>query len=203
MWPGVDRAMVLAVVGLSPRQTRSDPRSVYVRHLRWTKLYWDRFFRTPLFSPVIIIRPMHHTQIYENSRIHLDRLQNKHTNYERIKNNTNSRQITEIQEDLDTTSMQNVSNRLHRIMKHYSSTGRRNYGRPLKRLLDTWDRNGSTSGPTPWQIDNDAPHSYFIHPPSKPQNLSNCQRRDSFSAHTTRSVLNLQGRCENLTCCKQ
>ena len=26
---------------------------------------------------------------------------------------------------------------------------------PLKRLLDTWDRNGSTSGPTPWQIYDD------------------------------------------------
>jgi len=25
----------------------------------------------------------------------------------------------------------------------------------LKRLLDTWDRNGSTSGPTPWQIYDD------------------------------------------------
>ena len=37
-------------------------------------------------------------------------------------------------------------------MKHYSPTGRRNHGRPLKRLLDPWDRNGSTSGPTPWQI---------------------------------------------------
>jgi len=37
----------------------------------------------------------------------------------------------------------------------YSPSGRRNYGRPLKRLLDTWDRNGSTSGPTPWQIYND------------------------------------------------
>jgi hypothetical protein len=37
-------------------------------------------------------------------------------------------------------------------MKHYSPTGRRNHGRPLKRLLDTWNRNGSTSGPTPWQI---------------------------------------------------
>ena len=43
-------------------------------------------------------------------------------------------------------------NRLPRVMKHYSSTGRRNYGRALKRLLDTWDRNGSTSGPTLWQI---------------------------------------------------
>jgi hypothetical protein len=40
-------------------------------------------------------------------------------------------------------------NRLPRVMKHYSPTGRRNHGRPLKRLLDTWDRNGSTSGPTP------------------------------------------------------
>jgi len=37
----------------------------------------------------------------------------------------------------------------------YSPTGRRNHGRPLKRLLDTWDRNGSTSGPTPWQIYDD------------------------------------------------
>ena len=36
-------------------------------------------------------------------------------------------------------------------MKHYSPTGRRNRGRPLKGLLDTWDRNGSTSGLTPWQ----------------------------------------------------
>jgi hypothetical protein len=40
-------------------------------------------------------------------------------------------------------------------MKHCSPTGRRNQGRPLKRLLDTWDRNGSTSGPTPWQIYDD------------------------------------------------
>jgi hypothetical protein len=40
-------------------------------------------------------------------------------------------------------------------MKHYSPTGRRNHGRLLKRLLDTWDRNGSTSGPTPWQIYDD------------------------------------------------
>jgi hypothetical protein len=37
-------------------------------------------------------------------------------------------------------------NRLPRVMKHYSPTGRRNYGRPLKRLLDMWDRNGLTSG---------------------------------------------------------
>jgi len=40
-------------------------------------------------------------------------------------------------------------------MKRYSPTGRRNHGRPFKRLLDTWDRNRSTSGPTPWQIYDD------------------------------------------------
>src|SRR5215469_10104556 len=34
-------------------------------------------------------------------------------------------------------------NRLPRVMKHYSPTGRRNHGRPLKRLLDTYDRNAS------------------------------------------------------------
>jgi hypothetical protein len=28
-------------------------------------------------------------------------------------------------------------NRLPRVMKYYSPTGRRNHGRPLKRLLDT------------------------------------------------------------------
>jgi len=28
-------------------------------------------------------------------------------------------------------------NRLPSVMKHYSPTGRRNHGRPLKRLLDT------------------------------------------------------------------
>jgi len=28
-------------------------------------------------------------------------------------------------------------NRLPRVMKHYYPTGRRNHGRPLKRLLDT------------------------------------------------------------------
>jgi len=46
-------------------------------------------------------------------------------------------------------------NRLPRVMKYYSPTGRRNHGRPSKRLLDTWDRNGSTSGPTPWEIYDD------------------------------------------------
>ena len=52
-------------------------------------------------------------------------------------------------------------NRLPRVMKRYSPTGRRNHGRPLKRLLDTWDQNGSTSGPTPWQIYNDDEDTEF------------------------------------------
>jgi hypothetical protein len=57
-------------------------------------------------------------------------------------------------------------------MKHYSPTGRRNHGRLLKRLLDTWDRNG-TSGPTPWQIHDDDDKlravEYFL--PSWPNGL--------------------------------
>jgi hypothetical protein len=40
-------------------------------------------------------------------------------------------------------------------MKHYSPAGRMNHGRPLKRLLETLDRNGSTSGVTPWQLYDD------------------------------------------------
>ena len=46
-------------------------------------------------------------------------------------------------------------NRLPRVIKYYSPTGRRNHGRPLKRFLDTWDRNVWTSGPTPWKIYDD------------------------------------------------
>ena len=46
-------------------------------------------------------------------------------------------------------------NILPRVMKHYSPTGRRNHSRPLKRLLDTRDRNGSTSGLTPLQTYDD------------------------------------------------
>jgi len=48
-------------------------------------------------------------------------------------------------------------NRLPRVMEHYSPTGRGNHGRPLplKRLMDTWGRNGSKSGTIPWQIYDD------------------------------------------------
>ena len=53
-------------------------------------------------------------------------------------------------------------NRLPRVMKHYCPNGRRNHGRPLKRLLDTWDRNRSTSGPTAWQIYDDDDDDDYI-----------------------------------------
>jgi len=35
-------------------------------------------------------------------------------------------------------------------MKNYTPKGTRNQGTPLKRLLDVWDQNASTSGPDPW-----------------------------------------------------
>jgi len=54
-----------------------------------------------------------------------------------LMNNTNFGQITGIQEKLDTTLNRMPRNRLPRVMKHYSPTGRRSHGRPLKRLLDT------------------------------------------------------------------
>ena len=46
-------------------------------------------------------------------------------------------------------------NRLLRILKNYRPTGRRNHGRPLQRLLDMRDRNGSTGGPTACWLDDD------------------------------------------------
>ena len=52
-------------------------------------------------------------------------------------------------------------NRLPRVMKYYSPTDRRNHCRPLKRLLVAWDRNGSTSGPTPWKIYDDDDDYYY------------------------------------------
>ena len=55
-------------------------------------------------------------------------------------------------------------NNLPRVMKHCSPPGRRNHGSPLRWLLDTWDRNRSTSGPTPWKIygDDDDGHQYQV-----------------------------------------
>jgi hypothetical protein len=54
-------------------------------------------------------------------------------------------------------------NRLPRMIKNYTPKGRRNQERSLKRLLDAWDRNGSTSGPTPWFLHDDDDEVYFKH----------------------------------------
>jgi len=60
----------------------------------------------PLYQESISSRD----EIYEkNSRINLDRLQNKFTHCKGIGNNTGSRQTTGIQEELDTTCKQNAS----------------------------------------------------------------------------------------------
>jgi hypothetical protein len=40
--------------------------------------------------------------------------------------------------------------------------------RPLKRLLDTWDRNESTSGPSPWKIDGNGDYYYYYYDDNKP-----------------------------------
>jgi hypothetical protein len=69
----------------------------------------------------------------------LDWLQNKFTNCKDIRKNTNSIQTTGIKVELDT--WQTARNRWL-----YCRTDRMNNGRPLKRLLDTWGPNGSTSG---------------------------------------------------------
>ena len=97
-------------------------------------------------------------------------LQNKYTNYKGIKNNTILDKLLEYKRNWIQYVNRIPRNRLPRVMKHYSPTGRRNYGRPLKRILDTWDRNGSTSGPTPWQIhddddDDDVPSKRRVHNP--------------------------------------
>ena len=86
-------------------------------------------------------------------------------------------------------------NRLPRVMKHYSPTGRRNQGRTLKRLLDTWDRNVSTSGPTPWHIyvvvddDDDERTTYRMNEPFKLQLL---QFSIQFNSNKTLSVISFQ-----------
>ena len=82
----------------------------------------------------------------------------------RILQGNNEFTLLKIFEKLDTTCNRMPRNRLPRVMKYYSPTGRRNHGRPLKRFLDTWDRNGSTNGPNPWKIydDDDDDDDFFL-----------------------------------------
>jgi len=66
-----------------------------------------------------------------------DRLQNKFAHCKGIRNNTGSRKLLEYKRNWIQHVNRMPRERLPRIMKHYSPTGRRNRGRPLKRLLDT------------------------------------------------------------------
>ena len=95
-------------------------------------------------------------EIYEkNSRIHLDRLQKNLHIAKELEITPVLDKLLEFKRNWIQQVNRMPRDRLPRLMKHYSSTGRRNRGRPLKRLLDTWDRNGSTSGLTPWQTYDD------------------------------------------------
>ena len=88
----------------------------------------------------------------KNSRIHLT----DYTTYTQIAKELKVTQILDRLLEYKRNWIQHLNrmprNILPRVMKHYSPAGRRNHARPLKRLLGTWDVNGSTSGPSPWQI---------------------------------------------------
>jgi hypothetical protein len=66
-----------------------------------------------------------------------DRLQNKYTNYKGNKITPILDKLLEYKRNWIQHVNRMPRNRLPRVMKHYSATGRRNHGRPLKRLVDT------------------------------------------------------------------
>jgi hypothetical protein len=71
----------------------------------------------------------------------LGRSQNKYRNCKGIKHNPSFVQNTALQDKFDTICEYNVT--LLRLIKIYTPKGKRNQGRPPKRLLD------ATSGPNP------------------------------------------------------
>ena len=80
-------------------------------------------------------------------------------------------------------------NRLPKVMKQYSPTGRRNHGGPLKRLLDAWDGNGSTSGPTPWKIDDDYYYYHFFPQSASKELYISCNGSVPFRVLVPRSYM--------------
>ena len=68
--------------------------------------------------------------------LYMFRVQNKCTNCKEIKNNTNLNKLLQYKRNWIQHVNRMPRNRLPRVMKRYSPTGRRNHGRPLKRLLD-------------------------------------------------------------------
>jgi hypothetical protein len=71
----------------------------------------------------------------------LDRLENKYTNYKGNKITPILDKLLEYKRNWIQHVNRMPRNRLSRVMKYYSPTGRRNYGRPLKRL---WIREAGT-----------------------------------------------------------
>jgi len=65
------------------------------------------------------------------------RLQNKCTNYKGAKTTPILDELLEYKRRWIQHVNRMPQNRLLGVKKHYSPTGRRNHGRPLKRLLDT------------------------------------------------------------------
>ena len=66
----------------------------------------------------------------------LDRSQNKYTNCKGIKKTPILDKLQEYKRNWIHNVSRMPRNRLPRVMKQYSPTGRRNHGRTLKRLLD-------------------------------------------------------------------
>ena len=76
-------------------------------------------------------------EIYEkNNRIHLDGQQNKHRDCNRINTTPVLDKILGYRKNWIRRVNRMPRHRLPRIIKYYTPKGRRNQGRPLKRLLD-------------------------------------------------------------------
>jgi len=69
--------------------------------------------------------------------MHLDKLQNKYTNCKGVKITPILDKLLEYKGNWIQYVNRMPHNRLSRVMKHYSPTGRRNHDIPLRRLLDT------------------------------------------------------------------
>jgi len=84
-----------------------------------------------------------------------------------IRETGTGQQVTRLHDRYMMMMMMMMIMMMMRKLQSEETAGRRNHGRSLKRLLDTWDRNGSTSGQTAWQIfedddDNDDESYWFL-----------------------------------------
>ena len=92
------------------------------------------FSSIPVIYPklVLLLIPLHFVYLFCNLLkcilLFLNRLQNKYTKCKRIKNNTNLDKLLEYKSNWIQHVNKMPRNRLPRVMKHYSPTGRRNHG---------------------------------------------------------------------------